>query len=97
MATAQTNIIHLAGTDIYFDLSDTTRVAHRMYAVNNTSHFVHITKEVAQSTINTGIIAGTLPAKTLCSKTFTDGDAWEISQDSGTARMCKTCSTKAAK
>jgi hypothetical protein len=97
MATPQTHIIHLNGSDIWFDLSDTTRVAHSMYAVSETSYILHITKDVAQATVNTGIIAPTLPAKTLCSKTFTAGAAWEISQDSGTARVCKTCSAKAAK
>jgi hypothetical protein len=81
----------------FANLSDTTRIAHRMYAVGS-SYYLHITKEVAQATINTGVVGETIPAVTLCNKTFTHGAAWEIA-DTGntTAKVCKACATKAAK
>ena len=80
------------------DLSDTTRVQHQMYAVNLTSYYAHITKEVAQATINTGVIGASIHAVTLCNKTFTGGAAWEIADNTNHAmKVCKACAAKAGK
>lgn len=58
--------------------------------------YAHITKEVAQATITTGVVGGTIPAITLCNKTFTSGDAFE-STNNDAIKVCKTCAAKAAK
>ena len=80
------------------DLSDTTRLLHRMYAMNLSSHYAHITKEVAQATINTGVIGASIYAVTLCNKTFTGGAAWEIADHTNHAmKVCKACASKAGK
>ncbi|CAB4134802.1 hypothetical protein UFOVP278_12 [uncultured Caudovirales phage] len=69
-----------------------------MYAVSNTSHYLHITKEVTQATIDNSVIGEINFAKTLCNKTFTWGSAWEIADNGNTAaRVCKACATKAGK
>jgi alpha/beta superfamily hydrolase len=78
------------------DLSNTTRVAHQMFVVSGTSFGAHITKEVAQATIDTGVVGNTIPAVTLCNKTYTEGSAWE-SADIGSFRLCKACAKKAGK
>jgi len=92
-----TEIVHLNGTDIYFDLSDTTRVTHQMFVIGN-SYYAHITKEVAQATINTGIVGDNISAITLCNKTYTNGDAWEFTENTNDAiKVCKACAKKAGK
>jgi hypothetical protein len=69
-----------------------------MYAVNLTSYYAHITKEVAQATINTGVIGASIHAVTLCNKTFTGGAAWEIADNTNHAmKVCKACAAKAGK
>lgn len=84
-----------AQIDPYFtDLSDQTRVAHRMWMVN-CSTYLHISKEVAQATINTGVIAPSIPAVTLCGKTWTSGNAWEMDERGN--KVCKACAAKAGK
>lgn len=81
-----------------FDLSNTTRVAHQMFAVSETSHYVHITKEVAQATIESGVIGSAIPAVTLCSQTFTGGSVWEFADHTNSAaKVCKGCAKKAGK
>jgi hypothetical protein len=79
---------------MFFDLSNTTRVEHQMWACSQTSHFLHITKEVAQATIDTGVIGETIPAVTLCNKTFTAGDAVDF-MHRHSHKVCKGCAKKA--
>jgi hypothetical protein len=82
-------------TDPHFtDLSDGTRVAHQMWMVD-CSTYLHISKEVAQATINTGVIAPSIPAVTLCNKTWTSGNAFEMDQRDN--KVCKSCAAKAGK
>ena len=78
------------------DLTNTTRVARQMFVVSGTSYGAHITKEVAQATIDHGVVGKTIPAVTLCNKTFTSGDAWEA-ESIGSFRLCKACARKAGK
>ena len=86
--------IYFMAINIKVDLSNTTRVNHSMYAYGRTSMTVaHITKEVAQATIDEGVITPEIYAKTLCSKTLTFGTAWDMS--GGVIRVCKACQKKA--
>jgi hypothetical protein len=78
------------------DLTNTTRVAHQMFVVSGTSYFMHITKEVAQATIDTSVVGKNISAITLCNKTFTDGSAFE-SSGNDSMKVCKACAKKAGK
>ena len=77
---------------------NTNHTTHQMYAVSNTSHFLHITNTVTESTIDNGVIGNINFATTLCNKTFTWGSAWEIADTTNNAaKICKRCAAKAGK
>jgi hypothetical protein len=78
------------------DLTNTTRVAHQMFVVSGTSYFMHITKEVAQATIDTSVVGENISAITLCNKTFTEGSVFE-STNNDSFKVCKACAKKAGK
>jgi hypothetical protein len=76
---------------------ETNHINHQMYAVSNSSRFLHITKTVTQSIIEDGVIDNQV-ATTLCNKTFTWGSAWEIADNTNdAAKICKACANKAGK
>ena len=79
------------------DLTNETRVAHQMYVIREMTH-LHITREVAQATIETGCITPRIYAVTMCGQTWEHGFAVEMDQTNNKATpICKRCATKAAK
>lgn len=77
-----------------YDLTHTERVIHPMWMVESLRH-LHISKEIAQSTIETSLITDNLPAVTLCGQTWTSGFAYELDEVTTTRlKVCKVCNKK---
>jgi hypothetical protein len=76
-----------------YDLTHTERVPREMWMIESRRHW-HISKEIAQSTIETELITDNLPAVTLCGQTWTSGFAYEMNQPLNIHKVCKVCNQK---
>ena len=75
--------------------NDTTRVVSQLWMVTNLKN-LHISKEIAQGTIDTTAITESHFATTLCGQTWTSGCAY-TDKGNTALKTCKACAAKAGK
>ena len=76
--------------------NDPTRVSRSMY-VGEAGRYMHISKEVAQGTIDTNVITPSHHVLTHCGKKWTSGSATDARPNNPSLKVCKSCSTKSGK
>ena len=74
--------------------NDPTRVPRSMFLVPvwGNARMTHISKELAQGTIDTSVVSPSHHAITHCGQTWESGEAWD--NFNGVGKVCKACRTK---